>query len=346
MKLQGIKRLKTNIMNPKISVIIPVYNGQSTLEHSLKSVCTQSLTDIEIICVNDGSTDNSLALLTNAQKKDERIRIINQQNQGAGAARNAGIDAACGMYCCFFDPDDLYPSTQTLEHFYLAATSKNAEICGGSFSSFLDDPKKPHMPPYPASLWGYVFENDGFISYLDYQFDYGYHRFLYKKEFLDRHRLRFPSYRRYQDPPFFARAMIAAKQFYALHEASYLYHVQKTHIAWTPEKTYAFLQGCIDVLSLSYENSLERLHALTMARVYENYKHGQKEIFAQNDARAHELIEQVRQAAHTEILIESDFVTKDQFEQSLTGRFKPNLAYRALRKAKRKAQFTFASNKN
>ena len=73
---------------PKISVIIPVYNAQEYLSECLDSVLSQTLSDIEIICINDGSTDNSLEILKEYAKKDERIKIINQRNKGVSVARN------------------------------------------------------------------------------------------------------------------------------------------------------------------------------------------------------------------------------------------------------------------
>ena len=96
---------------PKISVIIPTYNVETYLAAALESVINQTFSDIEIICINDGSTDNSLAILENYAQKDSRIKLINQHNQGVSAARNAGIEAACGEYIMFLDPDDTYDLT-------------------------------------------------------------------------------------------------------------------------------------------------------------------------------------------------------------------------------------------
>jgi len=93
-----------------ISVIIPVYNAGKYLEECLHSVLSQTLTNIEWICVNDGSTDNSLAILQNEQKEDKRIRIVNQQNSGVSLARNAGVSFATGKYVGFVDADDTIDS--------------------------------------------------------------------------------------------------------------------------------------------------------------------------------------------------------------------------------------------
>ena len=89
-----------------ISVIIPIYNVEAYLERCLKSVSEQSLDELEIICVDDGSTDNSAKILKNFSLKDPRVRIIQQSNAGQSAARNAGLKIARGKYIGFVDADD------------------------------------------------------------------------------------------------------------------------------------------------------------------------------------------------------------------------------------------------
>ncbi len=96
---------------PKISAIIPVYNSQQYLKNCLDSILNQDLQELELICVNDGSSDNSLNILNDYAKKDSRIKILNQQNQGQGAARNKGIKAAKGEYLIFVDSDDMIESS-------------------------------------------------------------------------------------------------------------------------------------------------------------------------------------------------------------------------------------------
>ncbi len=90
----------------KVSVILPIYNVEKYLPKCLDVLLAQTLQDIEVICVNDESSDNSLQILENYAAKDDRIKIINQQNSGPGVARNNGIKAAKGEYIAFCDPDD------------------------------------------------------------------------------------------------------------------------------------------------------------------------------------------------------------------------------------------------
>lgn len=94
-------------MKHMVSVIIPVYNVEKYLPECLDSVIAQSVEDIEIICVNDGSTDGSGEILNTYAEKDRRIRIITQENRGLSAARNAGAAVSSGRYLYFLDSDDM-----------------------------------------------------------------------------------------------------------------------------------------------------------------------------------------------------------------------------------------------
>ena len=115
----------------KVSVIIPVYNVEQYLRQCLDSVLNQTLKDIETICVDDGSTDNSLAILNEYKQKDNRVQVIQQQNQYAGVARNNGVKVAKGKYIIFLDSDDFF-ELDMLEGMYNRAEKDNADvtICG------------------------------------------------------------------------------------------------------------------------------------------------------------------------------------------------------------------------
>ena len=93
-------------MSKKVSVVIPVYNVEKYLRRCLDSLVNQTYKNLEFICVNDGSTDNSLEILKEYAAKDSRFIIINQKNQGVALARNNGLNVASGDYLSFVDPDD------------------------------------------------------------------------------------------------------------------------------------------------------------------------------------------------------------------------------------------------
>lgn len=111
----------------KISVVIPVYNVESYLERCLSSVINQTLEDIEIICINDGSTDNSLDILNHYAEKDSRIKIFSFENAGLGPSRNRGIDRANGEYIAFLDSDDWLDLT-FCEEIYKTASKNKADL--------------------------------------------------------------------------------------------------------------------------------------------------------------------------------------------------------------------------
>ena len=115
-------------MTVKVSVILPVYNVEKYLKECLDSILNQTLQEIEVICVDDGSTDRSLEILREYEKKDKRVIVLTQENKGAGAARNKGLAIAKGEYLSFLDSDDFFASGM-LEEAYRRCVEKKAQIC-------------------------------------------------------------------------------------------------------------------------------------------------------------------------------------------------------------------------
>ncbi len=112
----------------KVSVIVPVYNAQQYLKDTLDTIIGQSLKSIEIICVDDGSSDESLSILKDYQNKDSRLIVLTQQNQYAGVARNNGLNIARGKYVVFWDADDLFEKN-ALECMYKKCEKDQADLC-------------------------------------------------------------------------------------------------------------------------------------------------------------------------------------------------------------------------
>ena len=122
-------------MLPKVSVIIPVYNVEPYLHQCLDSVINQTLKEIEIICVDDGSTDASLDILKEYAAKDDRIKVITQKNLYAGVARNTGLKIAKGRYLSFLDSDDFF-ELDMLEKMYNKAVFDNSDIVICAWDSY------------------------------------------------------------------------------------------------------------------------------------------------------------------------------------------------------------------
>ena len=185
--------------NPKLSIIIPIYNTEKYLSLCLNSIINQTLKNIEIICVDDGSTDNSIKILKHYQEKDKRLIIISQKNKGSGIARNRGINISRGEYIGFMDSDDMYPNNYILEFMLNKCIKNNVYICGGGMKFFKERNKRIILSKNKL----FFFKDEGIINYIDYQFDFGYYRFLFNANFIKKNKIFFPNYLRYQDPPFF-----------------------------------------------------------------------------------------------------------------------------------------------
>lgn len=250
---------------PKVSVIIPVYNMEKYVGECLDSVLRQSLTDIELVIINDGSKDNSLQIVREYQKRDNRIVVIDKENAGVGAARNDGIKAAMGDYITFMDPDDLYANDDALFHCYEAAERENVSIAGGrTIFLYQDGSIKEETTKCVGNI---EVGAKGLTEYRNYQYDYGYVCYIYKRSLLLDNQISFPLYSRFQDPPFFVKAMIAAERFYALDKPVYLYRQLPGAGKLTAAKTIDFLRGIMDNLKMSKENGLAQLHYITAERL-------------------------------------------------------------------------------
>lgn len=111
----------------KISIIVPIYNAMDFLDQCLNCIINQTMTEIEIICVNDGSTDMSVEIIKKFQVKDSRIKLIEQDNAGGGVARNRGMQEARGEYLLFLDADDFF-EPDLCDRVYRRAVEKSADI--------------------------------------------------------------------------------------------------------------------------------------------------------------------------------------------------------------------------
>lgn len=288
-----------------ISIIIPVYNDEKDLPQCLDRVLEQTLPDIELICIDDGSTDATPDILQKYAQQDRRIKTVRQENKGAGAARNRGLQLAAGKYIAFMDGDDLYPEKTTLEKLFAAAEKNNCDICGGSLA-YLN--KNEMIAPTETD---YIFAEEGFCGYDEYQYDYGYTRFIYRTGFIRKNRLYFPDYLRGQDPPFFVRAMIAAKRFYRLPYVCYLYRMhEEPQPPQTPAQICGKFSSFRDILQMSADAGLAKLHYIQAERL-NNYVRKIKHEF--NNQQIKRLIGETAGAADCRLLakVNPDFKFDD-----------------------------------
>ena len=220
----------------EISVIIPVYNMEKYLEDCLDSICNQSFRDIEIICVNDGSTDKSLDLLNDYSKRDSRIKIINQSNQGLAASRNVGLTHANGNYIYFIDSDD-YIELNTLEKLYNNAISNNSDVVLFKYRTV--DESGNVLKRDAQFKIDAIFEDVDFNNFIFTYKDVKKHVMnssysaclkLYKKEFIDGIDFNFPVGLHFEDVPVHVKVMIEANRVSFVPEALYNYRTNPSSI--------------------------------------------------------------------------------------------------------------------
>ncbi len=264
---------------PRVSVIMPVYNAADFLPAALESVLRQSLREIELIAIDDGSTDDSLAVLQAVQ--DARLRIISRPNCGVGPTRNEGIFAASGEYLFFLDPDDRIATPEVLELLYTKAEEHGVSICGGSLSRLYGEQEDTRALP---GLEKQHFTQEGLVDYADYQFHYGFYRFLYKRSLLVENGISFPALRRYQDPPFMVRAMLAAGQFYAVPQVTYTYRKEHRPLPWEAEQTRDLFAGLAEVWQLAQEQQLPELQQAVHANLCDHYSRTRRHLTAGQNA--------------------------------------------------------------
>ncbi|MCI9541918.1 MAG: glycosyltransferase [Lachnospiraceae bacterium] len=127
----------------KVSVLVPIYNVEKYLGQCLESLCKQTLQEIEIICINDGSTDRSKEILEEYQKQDNRIVVIEKPNTGYGNSMNIGLDRAVGKYIAIVESDD-FIETDMMEQLYVEAEKTKADLVKSNCYFYLDHPTEEH----------------------------------------------------------------------------------------------------------------------------------------------------------------------------------------------------------
>lgn len=246
--------------NPKVSVIMPIYNSSEFLRDGLDSILKQTLADIEIICVDDGSKDNSLEILREYEKKDSRIRVIAQENQGAGAARNHGMSYAKGEYLSFLDSDDFF-ERDMLKDAYDAAHAAEADVCVFDADLF-DHTTKEYKPCTWAFRRQYFPDHQPFSPLEEEVRDNIFRMFngwpwdkLYRREFVERIHLEYQNLRTTNDMFFVFIGLARAKKIVTVDKVLVHQRVNvKTSLSRTREKSW----NCFYTALLAMQEELKR----------------------------------------------------------------------------------------
>ena len=239
---------------PKVSVIVPVYNTEKYLEKCLDSLTGQTLKDIEIICVNDCSPDNSLTILQKYAAIDNRIKIIDfKENQGAAIARNTGIDAATGDYIGFVDSDD-YVDLDFYEKLYTKAIETDADIVKGKI--IIDDKVTLFEPHWQIKSFDFLKNPEKFI--------YGFTTAIYRANLIKHNNIKFPeNIKNLEDPYFLIWAVARACHFDTDENAKYYY---QTHDNSSSHNTSSedILNGAQKILELINFLNLPKKHYISI----------------------------------------------------------------------------------
>jgi glycosyltransferase involved in cell wall biosynthesis len=217
----------------KISILIPVYNAKDFLYDSIPCLLNQTFKDTELICVNDGSKDNSLEILNEFASKDERIKVIDKENGGCGSARNRALAEASGDYVYFFDPDDEIENN-TLELAYNSAVNNDSDIVIFKANVFdkngISNRKKFFY--YNKTLDEEQFDNFSHDDVKEYVLKGGYAPWskLYKREFLDSYDdFQFDVGMAFDDVPFHVKSLLRAKRMSFINKILYHYRVDNVN---------------------------------------------------------------------------------------------------------------------
>lgn len=213
---------------PKVSVVIPVYNTEPYLRQCLDSVVAQTLRDVEVICVDDGSTDGSLEILREYEARDGRVTVLQQQNQFAGVARNRGMERARGDYLVFWDSDDFFEPT-ALEEMHEQIVRYGADICVCGANQYLQEtgelrPSARYLAEdrLPESaVFNRHTHNDFILTFATVM---PWNK-MFRRSFVEENRLQFQDRRNSNDTYFCACALLLAKRIVTVRERLVTYRV-------------------------------------------------------------------------------------------------------------------------
>ena len=247
----------------KVSVIIPVYCVEQYLKECLDSIFQQTLKEIEVICINDGSNDNSLMILNEFKEKYSGMVVYTQENAGSGNARNTGIRIAKGNYLMFVDPDDFLAQRDAMESLYTAAEKNQAEVCGGNLLKMINNVVSLHNDGVFAN---YIPRN-GIFSFRDYQFAYGHTRYIIRKDLLVNNDICYPEYQRGQDIAFMAKVLNAANKICLIDKNIYVHRKGHKKVYYTERKADDFVESLYDVVNLAIDNEFNELFNIYVKQI-------------------------------------------------------------------------------
>ena len=256
--------------NPKVSVVIPIYNVEIFLSQCIESIIHQTLEEIEIILVDDGSTDNSGKIADEYAKKDIRIKVIHKANGGLSDARNAGIKAATGDYIGFVDSDD-YVSENMFKKMYQKAKKEGTDVVVCNIFNIIDGKFKK------VSYWPqqdeHIIKQDEIYANMYLYPCYAVNK-IYKRDFIEKNNLLFIKGYLYEDVPFFTQVFLNVKKVSYCIDNFYFYRIGRSD-AITAKKSLKHLDIC-EIVKIT-KNIIDKHNVPEI--IYENFNKWQSQIY-------------------------------------------------------------------
>jgi glycosyltransferase involved in cell wall biosynthesis len=293
MELDSLGSKDTDAANPRISIVIPVYNAENYLNECIDSILIQTLKCIEIICIDDCSTDFSLRILQRYASSDKRISVIcHNKNMGLASARNTGLDASTGKYVFFLDSDDFLAEKNALEILYNAAIKDRADEVVGGIIKWREDNNEKYLDWHKNYLSKEV-RSKPFKKIPQLSSNVIAVNKLIKRKLLNENGIRFNQrLRKYEDNPFSCKIHIMADRISIIPKTTYIYRQQQSGTLTTTEnKEDAFYKClyCNDIFEFiekdETRHTFRRIYypmytrqLISSATILEHFKPTEKEI--------------------------------------------------------------------
>lgn len=255
----------------KISTIIPVYNMDSYVKEAIYHWQEQTLKEKQLVVIDDCSNDNTPNILRECANTFSNIKVITlEHNLGAGPARNRGMIESEGEYISFLDADDKYIDSTSLEKMYMAAAEGNCDICGAMVSEQIDEKVYYYNRFRDIKFNGCDFVD---VSYSDFQDDYYYQGFIYRKKYLNDNGFDFPDLRRNQDPPFFVKSMFYANKIRVVNTEYYLHLIEHKTVNHNIRSICDSFKGFLMNIEFADINGLDGLLTKSAYRINRTFLH-------------------------------------------------------------------------
>lgn len=231
----------------KVSVIVPVYNKEKEIEKCLDSILNQTLNEIEIIVVNDGSTDRSLELIKKYEKKySSKIKVINHENHGIGYTRNKGIEKSTGEFISFVDSDDFIEKEMLCEY-YNFCKEHNLDILTGYYFKVTGNKKEIFKNPYFKIC--NIKSNTNIINLIDY----GPCNKIFNTKIIKENKIKFDENSKYEDMPFVSTTISKANKIGHIGKAYYNYYIREGSETTTVDKRVFDIFNILQIVNENYK---------------------------------------------------------------------------------------------